>query len=79
MSVKPLIKYHLEFQSLAGGSTGSSECTLAKTPHCWKSHVAAQLFCRLLILDLLHTADGSVKEGNVLRVLDEYLLLYEAC
>ena len=32
-----------------------------------------------VIPNLLPTADGSVKEGNVLRVIDEYLLLYEAC
>ena len=25
----------------------SSESTLAKTPHCWKSHVAAQMFLTL--------------------------------
>ena len=32
-----------------------------------------------VIPNLLPTADGSVKEGNVLREIDEYLLLYEAC
>ena len=43
MSVKLLTEHHLEFLSLKGGSTGSSEATLVKMPHCWKSHVAAQL------------------------------------
>ena len=43
-AVKLLTEQHLEFLSLKGGCTGSSESTLAKTPHCWKSHVAAQLF-----------------------------------
>ena len=41
MSVKLLIEHHLEFLSFKGGYTGSSESTLVKIPHCWKSHVAA--------------------------------------
>ena len=32
----------LEFLSLTGGYTGSSESILVKMPHCWKSHVKAQ-------------------------------------
>ena len=47
MSVKLLTEYHLEFLSLKGGCTCSSESTLVKMPHCWKSHVMAQL-CVLL-------------------------------
>ena len=43
MTVKLLTEYHLEFLSLKGGCTGSSESTLVKMPHCWKSHVAAHL------------------------------------
>ena len=38
-----LTEHHLEFLSLKGGCTGSSESTLVKMPHCWKSHVAAQI------------------------------------
>ena len=41
MSVKLLTEHHLEFLSLKGGCTASSESTLVKMPHCWKSHVAA--------------------------------------
>ena len=41
MSVKLLTEHHLEFLCLKGGCTGSSESTLVKTSHCWKSHVAA--------------------------------------
>ena len=37
--VKLLTEQHLEFLSLKGGCRGSSESTLVKTPHCWKSHV----------------------------------------
>ena len=44
MSVKLLTEQRLEFQSLTGGCTGSSESTLVKIPHCWKSHVTAQIF-----------------------------------
>ena len=42
MSVKILTEHHLEFLSLKGGLTGSSEPSLVKMPHCRKSHVAAQ-------------------------------------
>ena len=44
MSVKLLTEHHLEFLVLKGGYTGSSESTLVKMPHCWKSHVVAQLW-----------------------------------
>ena len=44
MSVKLLTEHHLGFLSLRAGCTGSSESTLVKIPHCWKSHVTAQLF-----------------------------------
>ena len=43
MSVKLLTEHHLEFLSLKGGYTGSSESTLVKIPHYWKSHDTAQL------------------------------------
>ena len=44
MSVKLLTEHHLTFPSLKVGCTGSSECTFVKMPHCWESHVRAQLF-----------------------------------
>ena len=37
MSVKLLTEQHLEFLSSKGDWTGSSESTLFKIPHCWKS------------------------------------------
>ena len=43
MTVKLLTEHHLEFLTLKGGCTGSSEPTLVKMPHCWKSHAAAYL------------------------------------
>ena len=43
MSVKLLTEHHVQFQSSKGGCTDSSESTLVKMPHCWKSHVTAQM------------------------------------
>ena len=46
MIVKLLTKHYLEFLSVKSGCTGSSESTLVKMPHCWKSHVMAHIvFC----------------------------------
>ena len=45
MSVKLLTKRLLEILSLKGGCTGSSESTLVKMPHCWKSHATAHFLC----------------------------------
>ena len=50
MSVKLLTEHHLEFLSLKGGCTGSSESTLVKVQNCWKSHVAAQMLILVLLL-----------------------------
>ena len=50
LRVKLLIELHLEFLSLKGGCTSSSESTLVKMPHCWKSHVAAK---KVLLIRLL--------------------------
>ena len=47
MTVKLLTEHHLEFLSLKGGCPGSSEYIHVKMPHCWKSHVAAQMLDRL--------------------------------
>ena len=43
MNVKLLTEHKFEFLSLGGGCTGSSESTLVKIPHCWKSHVTAHM------------------------------------
>ena len=45
ISVKLPTDHHLVFLSLSRGCTGSSESTLVKIPHCWKSHVATHLDC----------------------------------
>ena len=46
MTVKLLTEQYLEFLSLKGGCTGSSESTIVKMPHCWKSHVAAHVIVK---------------------------------
>ena len=45
MNDKLLTEHHLEFLSLKGGCSGSSESTLVKMPHCWKAHVTAHINC----------------------------------
>ena len=49
MIVKLLTEHHLEFLSLPGGYTGSSEYTLVKIPHCWKSYVMAHLCISIFV------------------------------
>ena len=43
MSVKLLTEHDLEFISLTGGCTDSSESIRVKMPHCWKSHIMAHI------------------------------------
>ena len=49
MHVKLLTEHHLEFGSLNGGCTGSSESIHVKMPHCWKSHVTAHIHIYIYI------------------------------
>ena len=49
MTVKLLTEHYFEFLSLKGGCIGS-DSTLVKMPHCWKSHVAAQIISTLILL-----------------------------
>ena len=48
MLVKLLTEHHLEFLSLKGGCRGSSDSTLVKIPHGWKSHVTAHFIFAFL-------------------------------
>ena len=43
MTVQLLTEHHLEFLSLTGVCTSSSESIHVKMSHCWKSHVAAHI------------------------------------
>ena len=44
MPIKLLTEQPLEFLSLKQSCTGSSESTLDKMRHCWKSHVTAHIY-----------------------------------
>ena len=54
MIVKLLTEHDLEFLSLKGGRTGSSESTHVKIHYCWKSHALAYYvvgyFCLFICL-----------------------------
>ena len=63
MTVKLLTEHHLEFLSLKGDSTGSSESTPVKIPVCWKSHVTT------------HIADVYQRMGFSLRLYAHYYAL----
>ena len=43
MNIKLLTEHLLEFLSFQGDCTGLSESIHVKMPHCWKSHVTAQI------------------------------------
>ena len=66
--VKLLTEHHLECLSLKGGCTGSPESTLVKMPHCWKSHVAAQLcFCIFQASEKSLKAAGFARDANTVE------------
>ena len=50
MIVKLLTVRHLEFLSLKGGCTGSSESTLVKMSNCWKSHALAHMTAQMAVI-----------------------------
>ena len=65
MSVKLLTEHHLEFLSLKGGCTGSSQSTHVKMPHCWKSHALAHLTSRFLPIKtrIYHECEGRIEQS----------------
>ena len=71
MTVKLLIEQNLEFLSLKGGCTGSSESTLVKNSHCWKSHIVAQIQIHLHFMIIIYrlrkyTANENLTSENIL-------------
>ena len=64
MTLKLLTEHYLEFLSLKGGCTGSSESTLVKKPNCWKSHVAAH-FINELVHENLALIEGLDELANM--------------
>ena len=69
MNFKLLTEQHLEFLSLTGGCTGSSESTLVKMPHCWKSHVMAQNMALTAILMVSAIPAKELAKGKVFHKL----------
>ena len=53
MTVKLLTEQNLEYLSLTGGCTGWPESTFVKMPHCWNSHVAADIYLNAKVSQLL--------------------------
>ena len=69
MSGKLLTEHQLEFLRLKGGCTGSSESTLVKIPHCWKSHVPAHMCLGMRepvisVSEILLIASGAMIQGS---------------
>ena len=54
MTVKLLTRQHLEFLSLKGGCTGTSESIRVKMLHCWKSHAVAHFLIMHSFLEASH-------------------------
>ena len=52
MSLRLLTEHHSAPLSLKGGCTGSSESTLVRMPHCWKTYVTAHITCIQLTVQL---------------------------
>ena len=50
MLVKLLTEHHMEFLSFKGGCRGSSESTLVKMLHCWKSYATAKIYAMTLTM-----------------------------
>ena len=69
MNIKLLTEQYLEFLSLKGGCTGSSESIHVKMPHCWKSPVTVQMDNTIFIFSicmgyLLFQYQGSHKNSK---------------
>ena len=50
-----MAKCNLEFLSLKGGCIGSSESTLVKMPHRWKSHIVDR---NVTLIEQVHSYMG---------------------
>ena len=60
MTLRLLTEQYLEFLSLKGGCTHSSESTLVKIQHYWKSHVAAEMCIYSDLLQFHHLFPFSI-------------------
>ena len=65
MTVKLLTEQYFEFLSLTGGCKGSSESTLVKIRHCWKSHATVQLSTLHLLMTIANSLDPDQAGQNL--------------
>ena len=72
MRVELLCVHHLEFLSLKRGFTGSSESTLVKMPHCWKSRVMAQLFYFICMFTNVGEIETQESDSNLCQALQTW-------
>ena len=63
--VKLLTEHHLEFLSLKGGCL--SESTIVKIPHCWNSHVIAQMMMIMILMMMIYSELSLLLAGVALR------------
>ena len=75
MSVKLLTEHHLQFLSSKGVCTGSSEFTLVKMPHCWKSHVTAHILYIICKDWITYVKVGGCRFGYVELVMTMVMIL----
>ena len=78
MIVELLTEHQLELLSLKGGYTGSSESTLVKMPHCWISHVVAQIlkveFFFFITHSYLEACSSSEQHNHMVRPFDKKII-----
>ena len=85
MRVKLLTEHHLEFLSLKGGCTDSSDSALVKMPHFWKSHVVARIMSTVIYFSPIKNPkdfqrnESRERQSDLLfvfffKITDDYLL-----
>ena len=67
MGVMLLTEHHLEFLSVKAGCTGSSESSLVKMPHCWKSHATAHIISTVNRIDIPWFCKSCIYIFNVIN------------
>ena len=68
MNIKLLTEQHLEFLSLKGGYTGSSESSLFKMPHSWKPHVTAQIYSLVCLPQMIKMTFNAFYLSNIIML-----------
>ena len=68
MTLKLLAKHHLEFLSLKEGCRGLSKSTLVKIPHCWESHVMADMCAQNMVQSSETPVAPPIESVNQMRL-----------